>query len=176
MARRTERRELRLDDLAVIEEWLSAYSKSLTSMHYSVQESIEAQRRIASGQSDEPVNGEKAYVDSAQVREDARKLDDLFPKVLAAARQNSDLLQSLTDLAVYLRAIEKSLTEPMEAFESDLATLGDPASISKNQFEQVASRHRRAITDGVKDGLRAIDEAREKLAAAHTLIGQPRSK
>lgn len=171
MIRRGEKREQKLGDLGVVEEWLDAYSKGLTSMRYSVEEFVESQRNLAKGQTNDAAEF-ASYVDRDDVREHARILDDLLPKVISIANKNSELLETVKDLAVRMKEIENTLVDSFERVDSEFAQLGDPESVTKQQVEEVASRLRPEITSGLNRGLRMIEDARRELSSAHELIGQ----
>lgn len=173
MTRRGEKRQQKLGDLDVVEEWLDAYSKGLTSMRYSVEEFVESQRNLSKGQTNDAVEA-ASYVDYDDVREHARKLDDLLPKVISIAKRNSGLLEIVKDLAVRMIEIEKTLVDTFERVASGLAELGDPESesVTEQQVEEVASRLRPEITSGLNRGLRMIAEARKEVSSTHEMIRQ----
>ena len=175
MTRRGEKRQQKLGDLDVVEEWLDAYSKGLTSMWYSVEEFVESQRNLSKGQTNDATEA-ASYVDYDDVREHAPKLDDLLPKVISIAERHSGLLETIKDLAIRMIEIEKTLVDTFERVISGSAQLGDPESMTKQQVEEVTSGLRRETTDGIIRGRRLIAEARKEVSSTHEMIRQSAGK
>jgi len=172
IVRRQERRDQRLNCLDVVDEWLDTMSKNITSMRYAVEQFVEEQRLLAQGRQQElpQIEGLFLPTDQEEVLHDARKLDDMFPKVWAATKNFPQLKGGISELRKLTTQMATTLTEPFEVYFRDLEELGDPKEATKQQVEEVAAKHRRPITDTVKAYVQALEQAREIIAATHEEI------
>lgn len=176
LTRRKEKRQVKLGQLDIVDEWLEAMSKILTSMRYEVEKFVEEQKLLAQGRMPKDEEELLYFEMGEDLKRDSRMVDDMFPKVLATLQDFPALVREITELALLTQVAQRELTTPMEKLFEDIERLGDPEKITKQQIEKVVGSHRRSVTDGINSGLKFIEEARGKLTSAHREISRLRQK
>lgn len=158
----------RVEDLAVIEQWVHHFASYMRSLHWLIEDFVDLQRRAERAAQVIAEDATLANMYLENLGEHGTELDNSALHVLQLSRRYPEIAPLIAELAQNLKQVETDFFVPYVEFHD----LTEPLDVEadKHEYTEIVERYQRPLTDGVISSRKVFAATWPKVAETHDLI------